>query len=118
MFQRDTIYIMNQEAQDVLTAITKKEIHELLPSDIVFLRARSSYLTPEQVEKYQSVLSRDVPQRNEPEKEEKIQSKPTTYEQMRYQDLLRQAKSLGIKVKVGIKKDDLIQMIMDITNIF
>jgi len=49
---------MNESAQKTLDRITQKELHALLPSDIVFLRARSSYLTEEQKEFYQSILTK------------------------------------------------------------
>jgi hypothetical protein len=47
---------MNPEAQAILDKITSKELSILTKDDIAFLKARIDYLTPEQLEKYDSVL--------------------------------------------------------------
>lgn len=41
---------------ETLNDITKKEIQALTEHDVAFLKARKSYLTAEQLEKYESVL--------------------------------------------------------------
>ncbi len=48
---------MNPEAQVVFDTICLKEPHELTDNDIGFLRARRSYLTDEQLNRYADVLS-------------------------------------------------------------
>lgn len=47
---------MHKPFQEVLESIVKKEIEALTPGDISFLKARVSYLTPEQLDRYKSVL--------------------------------------------------------------
>ena len=39
--------------EDYLTVLLTKELHELNPGELAFLKARRDYLTPEQIEKYQ-----------------------------------------------------------------
>lgn len=52
---------MNEEAVAILKAILKKDVEELKDWEIVFLRARQSYLRPEFLEKYQAVLEPPKP---------------------------------------------------------
>lgn len=47
---------MNKEAQEKLDSILQKGINSLTPGDIVFLRARCSYLTKAEKKKYSKVL--------------------------------------------------------------
>jgi hypothetical protein len=47
---------MNQEAQEVFDRIVALDLHELTDDDKAFLRARASYLSKEQSEKFTSVL--------------------------------------------------------------
>jgi len=47
---------MNQEAQELLEKILKKELVILSKTDKAFLRARKDYLTEEQLQKYANVL--------------------------------------------------------------
>jgi hypothetical protein len=47
---------MNEEAKKALEQILIKSEVELTPADIAFLKARSSYLTSEQISKYPNVL--------------------------------------------------------------
>lgn len=47
---------MDERTTKVLEQITKKEVHELTKLDIGFLKARVSYLTYTQKDKYKSVL--------------------------------------------------------------
>lgn len=76
---------MNKEAQEVLNNIVKKEPHELTEADKGFLRARRSYLSTEDMERFADVLSEtDAETTDEPEG-------PT------YQELVEEAKALGIK---------------------
>lgn len=48
---------MNEEAQKEFDRIVDLSVEELRPSDIIFLKARASYLTEYQREKFQSVLN-------------------------------------------------------------
>jgi hypothetical protein len=48
--------IARKEFQDEIDKITKKEIHELNAFQIAFLRARISYLKPEEKVKFKSIL--------------------------------------------------------------
>lgn len=47
---------MNEEAQKILNRITSKELNDLTPNDIIFLKARRSYLTKEQTGYFAPVL--------------------------------------------------------------
>lgn len=47
---------MDERTTKVLEQITKKEVHELTKLDVGFLKARVSYLTYTQKDKYKSVL--------------------------------------------------------------
>ena len=47
---------MNEEARIKLAEITKKEIPALTEHDILFMRARRSYLTQSEKEYYKEVL--------------------------------------------------------------
>ena len=51
---------MNKEAQEFLDAIRAKEPIELNEDEVAFLRARSSYLTGDQREKFAEVLGDDA----------------------------------------------------------
>lgn len=79
---------MNKEAWDVLNKIILKEPHELTETDRGFLKARRSYLTEDQCEKFRGIL-------NEKEKEENSEE---------LEDLREEAKKLGIK-SVHLYKD-------------
>jgi hypothetical protein len=47
---------MNKEFLEVLNEILAKEITAVTKSEIIFLRARRDYLTPEQLEKYKDLI--------------------------------------------------------------
>ncbi|PIR72596.1 MAG: hypothetical protein COU42_00730 [Candidatus Nealsonbacteria bacterium CG10_big_fil_rev_8_21_14_0_10_36_24] len=47
---------MEEDFLQAIERITKKEIVELIPEEIDFLKARKSYLTSEQLKKFQEVL--------------------------------------------------------------
>jgi hypothetical protein len=47
---------MNPEAQEILNKILLKSPSDLSTDEILFLRARKSYLKPVQVEEYKEVL--------------------------------------------------------------
>ena len=75
---------MNQEAQDVLNEILKKEPESLSFNDRAFLRARRSYLKKAQLEEYKSVLD---------------ENEVAPVEQESFQELLARAKGLGFTGK-------------------
>lgn len=89
---------MNKEAQEVLNNIVKKEPYELTEADKGFLRARRSYVSAEDMERFSSVF-------------EDIEETPT----LSYQDLVKKAKELGIKHQ-GVKKAELEQLIAEAQN--
>ena len=84
---------MDSETQAFFDNILQKDITALTEGDIIFLRARRSYLNPEQEEKYKDFIK----------VEEKIS----------YKTLMEHAKGLGLKVRVGLKREQLEQMIAD-----
>lgn len=47
---------MEQDFLQEIERISKKEIFELVPEEINFLKARRSYLTPEQLTKFKEIL--------------------------------------------------------------
>lgn len=80
---------------DEIARIVVLEPSQLSPLEIGFLRARVSYLTSDQVHKFESVLEMN-------KKEETGLS---------YGELKTRAKELGLTVKVGVKKVDLKKMV-------
>jgi len=48
---------MNDEARETLANICKKELHELTPEDIGFLKARRAYLDAHNFSKFSSVIA-------------------------------------------------------------
>lgn len=58
---------MEEDFLEAINRITRKEPVELVPEEIAFLRARESYLTPEQLTKFKEVLTE--------KKEVKVKSK-------------------------------------------
>lgn len=109
---------MNIEAQKKLNSIVTKDLHELTPGDISFLKARRVYLTEEQDEKYISVLEPvltvdDVKdQAKKVDNYEKAQTQLIT--EMKYNDLLKAAKAAGYTYsgKGRPKREDLEQYVM------
>lgn len=85
---------MNPEAQEKLEIIRNKEINSLTPGDIVFLRARRSYLNQEELERFSAVLE---------------SGKPV----IAYKDLMNKAKEMGHKVKVGLTREELEKMVTE-----
>jgi hypothetical protein len=47
---------MNVDFMEVLDSITAKSVSELEPDEIAFLKARVYYLTPGQLQKFDSIL--------------------------------------------------------------
>ena len=62
---------MPEEFLEVLKKITQKDLHELTEYDITFLRARESYLTPEEKNKFAKVLGIEEEKKEIETKEEK-----------------------------------------------
>ncbi len=83
---------MNPEALELFNRILKKDLNSLTQFEIAFLRARRSYLKPYDLDKFASVLG-----------EKKVK--------LGYNDLIRKAKSLGFKARVGMKREEIEKMI-------
>lgn len=79
-----------KEMLSIIEKICEKQIFELSPNDIGFLKARRSYLTAEQVEKFSEVL--DETKENKKEKDE-------------YKALVERAKELGLKTHKVTRED-------------
>lgn len=90
---------MNQEAQEYLDTILKKEPEALNFEERAFLRARRSYLKKAQLEEYKEVL--------EPEE--------TPSNQESFQDLLARAKTMGFSGK-RVKRSQLEEWINEHNN--
>ena len=92
---------MDKESQKRFTSIVSLDVQGLSDDDILFLRARSSYLTPSQRRKFDSVLY-DEPSEKQPGKlaeplkksNDTPESRPRTRKQ-----LWKKAKEMGIELK-------------------
>lgn len=89
---------MNEEAVRVLARITQKTLPELTEYDKAFLYARRSYLSAQQLEKFESVF---------PKRKEKKVAKEAAGEQLTYKQLQSKAASLGMPSIVGISRETL-----------
>lgn len=85
------MYDMNTEALELLNKILQKQLHDLTPEDISFLKARRDYLNPVQLSTYKDLI----------EVKAKQESAVPTYSQ-----LLAQAKDMGY-VGPKMKMNDL-----------
>lgn len=90
---------LNIDAQKVLDKILIKTIPELLSEEIAFLRARRSYLNDEQLEFYKDILS------------DEVNKKVSDDGESSYNDLQKEAFSLGMKNVVGKSKKILTEFI-------
>lgn len=110
---------MNKDAQIILNNILKKDLHELTPSDITFLKARQSYLSSTQLLRFSTVLEQEmdppeiIADVNEPilkveEKKQVVKVKPDVAS-MKYKELYALAKQIGYvhKGKGVPPRDDL-----------
>lgn len=70
------MYSMNPEAEEYLKNILKKELHELTPHDIGFMKARISYIGRRSREKFEEVLGKETPQ-EEPKEIGKVEIHPS-----------------------------------------
>ena len=80
---------MNQEAQQKLNAILNKDISSVTQADRIFLKARMDYLTSQQREVYFK----------------------TEKKELSYRELYAKAKEMGIKTRVGMKREELIALV-------
>jgi hypothetical protein len=85
---------MNKDWTEVLQDILNKDVSSLTESDILFLKARSSYLTPEQLQTYASFFTQEPQQK----KEDKL---------ARYREVVKLAKERGMVVPKGSKLEDI-----------
>jgi len=93
---------MNPEAAEILRTIASKDLNDLTSQDKAILRARRSYLTPEQAERLKGALN-EKPERV---KEENIEG-PTRDERRTYRQLQAQAAELGLEKVVGVTRNEL-----------
>jgi len=94
---------MIKDWQDTLRDILSKEISSLTERDKSFIRARRSYLTPEQAVYYDAIIM------NIPTTKTDNSMKPTN--QVSYKALIAKAKELGFKARAGMKRQEIQQMI-------
>ncbi len=102
---------METKAVEILNLIVKKDLHELTENDIVFLRARSFYLTPEQKEKYESVLNGDFALAVE-EQEDNGKLKNEILYEVSLSELKDRGAVFGLKYKVGTKKSEFEKLVL------
>ena len=81
--------------QEKLADLLRKDISSLTASDILFIRARQSYLTEEQLKIYGPMISNKAPIKL---KEDKL---------AHYRELKKQATEKGIVVPKGTKIEEL-----------
>jgi len=62
---------MNKEAQQILDEITSKSVQDLTEGDIAFLKARQSYLSNDQKEKFAEVLGEEIADETKTQKNKK-----------------------------------------------
>lgn len=101
---------MNQEAQDILNKILLVTVNELTSFQIAFLKARKSYLTEEQIEKYQIIFDDFVPKQAQPEEVKIVEKLPelvveTSLAEAPYTEVLLRAKKAGYKGKRKTKEE-------------
>jgi hypothetical protein len=89
---------MIKDWQDTLQDILNKDLSSLTESDILFLKARSSYLTPEQLQTYASFFGKPAVVR----KEDKL---------ARYREVVKIAKERGMVVPKGSKLEDIEELL-------
>ena len=94
---------MNPEAKAYLDNILTKQVAALQEHEREFLCARQSYLTDEQRETFAEVLHL--------KKTKKHEDKADDQSEESFADLKERAKELGIKVKFGISRQELEQLI-------
>ena len=96
---------MITDFKEKLKVLVEKEVNSLTREDIVFLKARRSYLTQEQLEKFDSVLTEETPE------EEVVTADRTDVlpegEHPSYRDLQKRAKELGKNTVVGQSREQL-----------
>ena len=90
---------MDDRSKEMLEEIRVKSVEELRDHEIRFLKARRSYLTLDDKDKFKSILI-------EPKEPKKKETPKAPIEQTLYKDLQAQAKAKGIKY-VGVSRVDL-----------
>ncbi len=109
---------LDARSQEVLDEILKIDADQLLPHQISFLRARSSYLTGKEKNQYKSILkaSRSKDQKDAEKLEakkkkdakiaEKVEVEKENIEKQKYEKLLADAKDFGIKTE-GMTQEEI-----------
>lgn len=99
---------MDPITQKLFDEIVKKDVSGLFPTEIIFLRARRSYLNYEQQQRFASVLDKlEMIVKPSPE------VPGTLISAMTFRQLQMKAKELGLKYKIGITKEALYKLIDD-----
>lgn len=104
---------MNKEAVEMLQKILKKDLSLLTSVDKAFLKARRGYLSDEQIEKFAEILS-DSPivERIAIPEAPQIPEAPVV-PTVKFADLLAKGQRMGLKVKIGMKKEIVEAMIAE-----
>ena len=103
----------SQERFDKLVA-PDVDISGFTQADIDFLKARRSYLTGEQAERFEKVFkagvkeaSKEEAPKEEPEEEEKapeVEKKPKEKKKISLDELKKRGEAVGLKYQIGTKK--------------
>lgn len=96
---------MDEKSKAKLAEIVKKEIAALTVNDKLFLKSRKSYLTAQQKQKFQAVLSANI---NKP-----TPTDDSDLNKLSYKSLQTRAKEYGLQY-TGVKKEKLIEEIQTI----
>lgn len=107
---------MNKEAVEMLQKILKKDLSLLTSVDKAFLKARRGYLSDEQIEKFAEILS-DYPivERIATPEAPQVPQTPEApvVPTVKFADLLAKGQRMGLKVKIGMKKEIVEAMIAE-----
>ena len=85
--------MLNPEAQVIFDQIVIKEVEALSEQDIIFLKARSSYLSTEQAEKFAEVLEAKVVV----QKEKNYPAIPQDFDFLDFEQLKELAKTFRVR---------------------
>lgn len=107
---------MNKEAVEMLEKILKKDITLLTSVDKAFLKARRGYLNDEQLETFAEILSGEsvVEKIVAPVTPEVTQTpEAPVVPVVKFAELLVKGQALGLKVKIGMKREVVEAMIAE-----
>lgn len=106
---------MDELAKKTFDSIVSKDISALTQSDIIFLRARQSYLTEEQLKLYSPYFDLPVATPVVTNRVDEVlkERKEKMFDDFTYRELQEKLKELGYKKVVGLKREAMIKMIED-----